>query len=51
MKGARTKPVLEELETKIIDLAKGIKTDFSQGFKRLGTGRDCEYCEFRFYCK
>jgi ATP-dependent DNA helicase UvrD/PcrA len=46
-----TKPELEELETKIINLAKGIKNDFSQGFKRLGTGRDCEYCEFKFYCK
>jgi DNA helicase-2/ATP-dependent DNA helicase PcrA len=42
---------LEEIETKIIELANGIKNDFSKGFKRLGTDRDCEYCDFKFYCK
>jgi hypothetical protein len=42
---------IEEIEAKIIELSEGIKNDFSKGFKRLGTDRDCEFCDFKFYCK
>jgi len=49
--GRGNKQELKEVEEKIIKLANGIKDDFSKGFKRLGKARDCEFCDFRFYCK
>ncbi len=51
MKGARIKPRLSDIKQEIIKLAEGIKRDFTDGFKRTKDERECNYCEFKFYCK
>jgi DNA helicase-2/ATP-dependent DNA helicase PcrA len=51
MKGGRTKPKLSDIKKEIMNLAEGIKKDFSEGFKRIKDERECDKCEYRFYCK